>query len=181
MASLVTAPKSLPAPPAFARSVTWTPSSFLAFSSACAFSRAACAALAFSLSLKALIASVVASLEDSLVDILLVDEAMLAAYGQERRLVHQVFQIRARETGRTLGDVQQIHVLGQMLVTGVDLQNRLAALDIRQAHIDHLFDRRLYVRIVLRVRLALHAHIFEDLRIESDRRGQFAHRLLFLP
>ena len=57
----VTEPKSLPLLPAFAAIFTWIAPSFLAFSSASAFSRAICAALAFSLRRKALRLSAVAS------------------------------------------------------------------------------------------------------------------------
>ena len=75
-------------------------------------------------------------LQNRLVHILHGDEAVSAAHGQQSRLVHQVLQIRAGEAGRASGDGVQVHVLCQMLVAGMDFQDRLAALHIRQAHID---------------------------------------------
>ena len=75
-------------------------------------------------------------LEDGLVDILHVDEAVSAPYGQQRRLVHEVFEIRAREAGGALGDGVEIHVVRKVLVPGMNLQDFLAPADIRQAHID---------------------------------------------
>ena len=75
-------------------------------------------------------------LQDGLVDILHVDEAVLAPHGQQRRLVHEVLQIRAGKAGGALGDGVEVHIFRQLLVSGVDLQNGLASADIRQAHID---------------------------------------------
>ena len=74
-------------------------------------------------------------LQDGLVDVLHGDEAVLAAHGQQSRLVHQVFQVSAGKAGGALGNAVQVHVLRQMLVAGVDLQNGLAAPDVGQAHI----------------------------------------------
>jgi len=54
---------------------------------------------------------------------------------QQRRLVQQVLQIRAGKAGGSLGHLTQIHILRQRLVAGVDLQDLLAALNVRQTHI----------------------------------------------
>ena len=74
-------------------------------------------------------------LEDSLVDILHVDEAVLAAHSQQCRLVHEVFEVRARKARCALGDGVEVHVLGELLVAGVDLQNGLAPADVGQADV----------------------------------------------
>ena len=75
-------------------------------------------------------------LEDGLVDVFHRDEAVAATHGQQRGLVHQVFQVRAGEAGRALGDGVEVDVLGQLLAAGVDLQNGLAAADVGQGDVD---------------------------------------------
>ena len=56
--------------------------------------------------------------------------------GQQGRLVEEVLQVRAGEARGAPGDVRQVHILGQGLVLGVDLQDLLPAPDVRQAHVD---------------------------------------------
>ena len=55
------------------------------------------------------------------------DLLLALARAENRGLVHNVFQIRAREIRRALGDVRQIDVIRQRLLLRVDAQNRLAA------------------------------------------------------
>ncbi|OQA28829.1 MAG: hypothetical protein BWY59_00654 [Verrucomicrobia bacterium ADurb.Bin345] len=59
----------------------------------------------------------------------------VAAGGKQRRLVHEVGEIRTREARRSPRDAPQIHVGGQLDPSGVDPQDRLAALQHR--HINH--------------------------------------------
>ena len=75
-------------------------------------------------------------LEYGLVHILHVDEAVLAAHGQESCLVHQVFKVSTGKTGGALGDGVKVHILSQLLVAGVDLQNSLTAADIGQTNVN---------------------------------------------
>ena len=75
-------------------------------------------------------------LEDGLVDVLHRDEAVLAAYGQQGRLVHQVFQVSAREARCALGNRVEVDIVAQLLVARMDFQDGFAPADVRQAHID---------------------------------------------
>ena len=54
--------------------------------------------------------------------------------GAYSRLVHEVLKIRSGETRRRAGDLSQIYVLAQWLISGMDLKDILAALHIRSAH-----------------------------------------------
>ena len=54
----------------------------------------------------------------------------------EQNVVDQVLQVGTGKTGGALGDDLQGHIRGQGLVFGVDLQDLLTALHVRQAHID---------------------------------------------
>ncbi len=73
--------------------------------------------------------------ENGVVNVLLHDEPAVTAHREQRGLVEQVFQIRAGEAGRALGNVVQIDVLAERLAAGVDLQDVGAALDIGQADV----------------------------------------------
>ncbi len=64
------------------------------------------------------------------------DELVAAARAQQRRLVGKIFEIRAGEARRALRDLGEVHVLGERLVGGVDLQNVLAPLDVGIADVD---------------------------------------------
>ena len=62
---------------------------------------------------------------------------LLAFTGTEnRRFIHDVFQIRAGEIRRALGNVVQIDVIGKRLFLGMNTQNRLASANIRIANRD---------------------------------------------
>ena len=74
-------------------------------------------------------------LEYGLVHVLHVDEAVAAAHCEQCRLVHKVFKIGARKAGSALGDGVEVDILRKLLVSGVDLQYRLAPADIGQADI----------------------------------------------
>ena len=67
---------------------------------------------------------------DGLVDGALIDELHVRARGEQRGLVEDVRQVRAREAGRALGDLTQVHLLGEGLTLRVDLQDGLAALQV---------------------------------------------------
>ena len=64
------------------------------------------------------------------------DKVLIFPCGQQRALVDEIFQIRAGKAGGAPSQAAQIHILRQRLTLGVDLQNFLPALDVRQAHID---------------------------------------------
>ena len=74
-------------------------------------------------------------LDDGLLQVGHGDGLLVPASGQQGRLVQQVFQVCAGKAGGALGQLLQVHILRQGLVLGVDGQDLLAALDIRQAHI----------------------------------------------
>ena len=61
---------------------------------------------------------------------------MLAAHGQQSRLVHQVFKIRTGEAGRAFCDGFKVNVIGKGLASGVYPQDRLAALYVGKPDID---------------------------------------------
>ena len=63
-------------------------------------------------------------------------EALVIPGGQQRRFVQEVFQVRARETWRALGDAAQVHVVAEDLATGVYPEDRLSAFNIGQADIN---------------------------------------------
>ena len=67
---------------------------------------------------------------DGLVDGALVDELHVRARGEQCGLVEDVRQVRAREAGRALGDLTQVHLRGERLALRVDLQDGLAALQV---------------------------------------------------
>ena len=73
--------------------------------------------------------------EDRFVDIFHCDKAMLSSYSKKCRFIHQVFKIRTGKPGCALRDGVEIHIITQLLVSGVDLQDRLSSADIRQADI----------------------------------------------
>ena len=55
---------------------------------------------------------------------------------QQRRLVEEVGQVRAGESGGGAGNHAQVHRVGQGLILGVDFQNGFAAMGIGCAHIN---------------------------------------------
>ena len=55
------------------------------------------------------------------VDIGLADKPASLPGGQDGRLVHQVLQVRARESGGGLRNPAQVHILAQGLILGVHL------------------------------------------------------------
>src|SRR5436853_48143 len=57
--------------------------------------------------------------------------------GEDRGLVHDVREIGAREAGRDLSDPQQVDGLVERLAANVDVEDALAALDVRAVE-DHL-------------------------------------------
>ena len=67
---------------------------------------------------------------DGLVDGALVDETHVGSRGQQGCLVEDVGQVRAGEPGGALGDLTQVHLLGERLAVRVNLQDRLAALQV---------------------------------------------------
>ena len=67
---------------------------------------------------------------DRVVEVAHGDLILALARAENRRFVHDVFQIRAREIRRALGDVRQIHVVRQRLLLRMHAQNRLAAAHI---------------------------------------------------
>ena len=75
-------------------------------------------------------------LDDRLVDGRLVNSHLVLTACQQRRLIQQIFQIRAGKAGGTLGHLTEIHILRQRLIVGVNGQDLLAALDVGQAHVD---------------------------------------------
>lgn len=74
-------------------------------------------------------------LENGVVNVLLHYEPAVTAHREQCGLVEKVFQIRAGEAGRSLGDVAQIHILAERLAAGMDLQNVGTALDIGQTDV----------------------------------------------
>ena len=68
--------------------------------------------------------------------IVLVHSLAALADGPQRRLVHQIGQIRAHASGGSLGDLVQVHILGQTDVAGVYLQRGQAARQIGPIHGD---------------------------------------------
>ena len=77
-----------------------------------------------------------AHLDKGLPDILLGNVGTVRASGKDRRLVQQVFQVRAGKARGGLGHLLQIHILRQRLVPGVQLQDILPSAHIRRAHRD---------------------------------------------
>ena len=75
-------------------------------------------------------------LENRFVNIFHGDETMLSANSEKRRFVHQVFEIRTGKSGCALCNGVKIHIIAELLVSGMDLQDRLSASDVRQADID---------------------------------------------
>ena len=53
-----------------------------------------------------------------------------AAGGEQRRLVHEVGQVGAGEAGRAPGQHVEADVVGERLALGVDVEDRLAALEV---------------------------------------------------
>lgn len=68
-------------------------------------------------------------------EVLHVDHALVAAGGEQRSLVDQVGQVRAGEARRTARQHGSIHVVADRHLAHVDLEDLLAAADIRQAHV----------------------------------------------
>jgi hypothetical protein len=58
------------------------------------------------------------------------DEFAVLARGPQRRLVHQVRQVRARKARRAARDDGQIHVIADWHLAGVHAENLFAALDV---------------------------------------------------
>ena len=75
-----------------------------------------------------------ADLDEGFLDIGLCNIVPVRSRRADRSLVHEVFQIRAGETGSRAGDLLEIHVLAQRLVLGMDLEDVLSALYIRSSH-----------------------------------------------
>ena len=75
------------------------------------------------------------NLDDGFLNGFLPDHRFIPPPRQQRRLIEQVLQIRAGKACGTPGNFRQVHILRQRLVSGVDLQDLLPALDIRQPHI----------------------------------------------
>ena len=75
-------------------------------------------------------------LQHRVLKLLLADEPLFVPCRQERRLVKQVFQVRAAEPRRGLGYLRKGRVLPQGLLPGVDFQDFFPALDVRQAHVN---------------------------------------------
>ena len=67
---------------------------------------------------------------DGLVDRTLVNELHVRTRGEQRRLIQDVRQVRAREARRALGDLTQVDLRGQRLALRVDLEDGLAALQV---------------------------------------------------
>jgi hypothetical protein len=62
-------------------------------------------------------------------------EAAVHARGHQRRLVHEVGEVRTRETGRAAGDDAQVHVGAQRHLAGMDAEDALAAPDVGVRHL----------------------------------------------
>ena len=75
-------------------------------------------------------------LDGGFLNLLLGDGLLALAGSQQGRLVDEVFQIRAGETGGGAGDRFQAHIGAEGLILRVDLEDLLAALDVGQAYID---------------------------------------------
>ena len=75
-------------------------------------------------------------LHGGFLDILHGNGLAVAAGSQQRGLVDKVLQVCTGKTGGALGDDLQGYIRCQRLVSGMDFQDLLAALDVRQAHID---------------------------------------------
>merc|ERR1719258_921592 len=58
--------------------------------------------------------------------------AWITALGDDRRLVHEVLEGRAREADRAGGDLAEVHFIGQGLVAAVDAEDGDAAVLVRQ-------------------------------------------------
>ena len=69
---------------------------------------------------------------NGLVDGSIVDELHVRARGEKRRLVEDVGQVRAREARGAFGDLAKVHLLGEGLALRVDLEDRLASLQVRR-------------------------------------------------
>ena len=64
------------------------------------------------------------------------DEVGALPRGEDRRLVDQVAEIRPGEAWRSLGDDGEIDARGEPHVAGVNIEDRLAAADVGQPHMD---------------------------------------------
>ena len=69
-------------------------------------------------------------------EIVHVHQALAAARGEERRLVHEVGEVRAGEAGRAARDDRGIHVGRDRHLAHVHQQDLLAAADVGQRHDD---------------------------------------------
>ena len=70
-----------------------------------------------------------------LLEILHVHQTLVGARGEQRRLVHQVGEIGAGETGRPAGDYIRVHVFGDRHLAHVHLEDQFASAYIRQRHV----------------------------------------------
>src|SRR5262249_48643693 len=73
---------------------------------------------------------------DGLVELDPTDHLLAVAGRHQRRLVDQVRQVGADRAGRQTGDVAQVHVGGHADGAGVNLEDRLAAVDGGPVHDD---------------------------------------------
>ena len=75
-----------------------------------------------------------AHLDKGFLHILIADKFPVVAGRIDGSLVHEIFQIRAGEASRCLGDLCQIHIVSQRFSLGMHLQDLFSSLDIWSAH-----------------------------------------------
>ncbi len=73
---------------------------------------------------------------DALFELGLGDLALVVAGGEERGLVHEVGEVRAREPGGLAGQVVDVDLLRQRLAASVDLEDLRPSLPVRTVHDD---------------------------------------------
>ena len=73
---------------------------------------------------------------DRLVHLVHGDALLVAARGEDRRLVHEVGEVGAGEAGRLLRDRLELDLRLERLALDVDVEDRAAALDVRQVERD---------------------------------------------
>src|SRR6266480_2852277 len=64
------------------------------------------------------------------------DDALVGARGEQRRLVDEIGEVRARETGCAARDQRRLHVVGERHAAHVHAQNLLTAAHVGQRHDD---------------------------------------------
>src|SRR5881409_85082 len=67
---------------------------------------------------------------ERLFEVDLTDRLLVAARGEDRRLVDDVGEVRAGEAGRDLRDAEQLHVLVERLAANMHVEDRATALDV---------------------------------------------------